>query len=257
MVINTETNEVIANLFIAPQDPDYTDPKTGVTITSYSFPQTVALSPDDKYAYVGTGSGDGRVIVIDVSTNKIVQTIEVERGIWDIAVAPDGKHVYAATGDDKIFVIDTATNITAALTGFGSPLDIAITHDGNYAYVPNNWNNTVFVIDTETNVVDRTVSVGQGPREIVFTPDGKTAYVTCDVATALPNESGTVYAGTVWVISTSEDSTSPQAASPVAEFPTQLLIVIILVTVIALSAGIIAVKIKPWKKPPAIAQRIL
>ena len=255
MVISTKTNKVTENIFIAPRDPDWTDPDTGVTIPSLSDPRSVALSPDDKYAYVGTS--DFRVIVIDVSTNRIVKTIEVERGIWDIAVAPDGKHLYATTSDDKIFVIDTATaKVTATLTGFGSPLGIAITSDGNYAYIPNNWNDTVLVLNTATNVVDKTITVGQGPRGVVFTPDGKHAYVTCDT-----DASGANYAGTVWVLSTSEDSTlsqaTPQATPSAAEFPAQTLIISGLVIIVAISAGIIFVKIKPMKKQSTKTQRML
>ena len=252
MVISAETNKVIENIFIAPRDSDWTDPTNGITIPSTSNPHSVALSPDDKYAYVGTN--DLRYIVIDVSTNKIVQTIEVESGIWGIVIAPDGKHLYATTGDDKILIIDTAANtVTATLTGFGSPLGIAITSNGNYAYVPNYWNDTVLVLNTATNIVDKTITVGQKPRGIVFTPDGKHAYVTCDT-----DSSAT--AGTVWVLSTSEDSTLSQAtpqATPAAEFPAQTLIISVLVIIVAISAGIIFVKIKPWKKQSTNTQRML
>jgi YVTN family beta-propeller protein len=256
MVISTKTNKVIENIFIAPRDPDWTDPTNGITIPSSSNPRCVALSPDDKYAYVGTS--DLRCIVIDVSTNKLVKTIELESGIWDIVVAPDGKHLYATTGLEKIFIIDTAANaVTATLTGFGSHLGIAITSDGKYAYVPDFWNNTVLVINTATNTVDKTITVGPEPRGIVFTPDGKHAYVTCDT-----DGSGTYDTGTVWVLSTSEDSTlsqaTPQETPPAtAGFPVQTLIISILVIVIAISAGIIFVKIKPWKKQSTNTQRTL
>ena len=243
MVISTKTNKVIENIFIAPRNPDWTDPTNGITIPSSSNPRCVALSPDDKYAYVGTS--DLRCIVIDVSTNKLVKTIELESGIWDIVVAPDGKHLYATTGLEKIFIIDTATNaVTATLTGFGSHLGIAITSDGKYAYVPDFWNNTVLVINTATNTVDKTITVGPEPRGIVFTPDGKHAYVTCDT-----DGSGAYDTGTVWALSISEDSTlsqtTPQATPPAAEFPTQTLIISVLVIIVAISAGIILVKIKP------------
>ena len=253
MVISTKTNKVIENIFIAPRDSDWTDPTNGITIPSSSNPHSVALSPDDKYAYVGTN--DLRYIVIDVSTNRIVQTIEVESGIWGIVIAPDGKHLYATTGVDKILIIDIAANsVTATLTGFGSPLGIAITNDGNFAYVPNYWNDTVLVLNTATNVVDKTITVGQKPRGVVFTPDGKHAYVTCDT-----DDSGT--AGTVWVLSTSENSTlsqaTPQVTSPAAEFPAQTLIISVLVIIVAISAGIILVKIKPWKKQSTNTQRML
>jgi YVTN family beta-propeller protein len=258
MAISTETNKVVENIFIAPRNPDWTDPTNNATLRSYSAPSAVAVSPDDKYAFVGTGQGDNRVIVIDVSQNKIVNELRVESSILDVAVSPDGKYVYALSGED-IFKIDTTTNTMATtLTGFGAALSMAITGDGKYAYVPNNWNNTVLVLNMATNVVYKTITVGQGPRGVVFAPDGKHAYVTCDT-----DGSGT--AGTVWVLSTNEGSNlpqatpstsensnlqqaTPQATPPATEFPVQTLIISVLVIVVAISAGIIFVKIKPWKK---------
>jgi YVTN family beta-propeller protein len=259
MVVSTETNKVIENIFIEPRNPDWTDPTNNASLRTPSAPRAVAVSPDDKYAYIGTG--DGRVIVIDVSTNRIVQTIELEVGIWDIALAPDGKHLYATTGIEKIFIIDTAANaVTATLSDFGSRslTGIAITSDGNYAYVTDTWSDTVLVLNTATNTVDKTITVGQGAREVAFAPDGKHAYVTCDT-----DSSGT--AGTVWVLSinggsnlpqatpsTSENSNlqqaTPQATPSDTEFPVQTLIISVLVIVVAISAGIIFVKIKPMKK---------
>jgi YVTN family beta-propeller protein len=255
MVINTETNKVTANITITPRNSDAN--VNGVTLTSFSDPDAVAISPDNAYAYVGTGSGDSRVIMIDASTNKIVNSITIgSDGIADIAIAPDGKHVYA-TSDDKIFIIDTATNtVTTTLTGFGSPMGIAITSDGKYAYTVNNWNDTVFILNTATNAVDRTVSVGQGPRGLAFTRDGKYAYVICDSSTALTDSPGASYVGTVWVISTGEAGASSQA-TPVAEFPVQFLAVVILVVIIIVSASFIVVKMKPWKKQSTNTEQML
>ncbi len=255
MVISTETNKVTEYIDIAPLNPDWTDPDTGITFPSTSDPRCVAFSLDDKYAYVGTS--DLRCIVIDVSTNKIVKTIELESGINNMVFAPDGKHLYATTGLDKILIIDTAANaVTATLTGFGSHQSIAITSDSKYAYVPNFWNNTVLVLNTATNTVDKAITVGPDPRGIVFTPDGKHAYVTCDT-----DGSGAYDTGTVWVLSISEDSTlsqaTPQATPPAAEFPVQTLIISVLVIIVAISAGIIFVKIKPWKKQSTNTHRML
>src|SRR5918993_1225982 len=52
------------------------------------------------------------------------------------------------------------------------------------AYVTNFSDNTVSVIDTATNTVTTTVSVGAGPRGVAITPGGAFAYVA--------NLSGTV-----------------------------------------------------------------
>jgi YVTN family beta-propeller protein len=247
---------VIANITVAPRNSNAN--VNGVTVFSFSDPDTIVVSPNDEYAYVGTGgAGDDRVMVIDLSTNKIVNSTTVGSGVADLAITPDGKYLYATTGDDKIFVIDTATDtVNTTLTGFGSPMGIAITSDGKYAYTENNWNNTVFVLNTATNTVDTTVSVGQAPRGLAFTPDGEYAYVICDTSTDFANSPGANYAGTVSVINTGTnpaptDSSIPTTTVPTAssspavpEFPIQLLVVVILVVVITVSAIIIVVKEK-------------
>ena len=254
-VISTANNAVIANITIAPRNSNAN--VNGVTLFSFSDPDTIVVSPNDEYAYVGTGgAGDDRVIVIDLSTNKIVNSTTVGSGIADLAITPDGKYLYATTGDEQIFVIDTATDtVNTTLTGFGSPMGITITSDGKYAYTENNWNNTVFVLNTATDAVDTTVNVEQGPRGLAFTPDGEYAYVICDTFTDNANSPGANYDGTVSVINTATnpvptDSSIPTTAVPTAsssqtvpEFPAQLLIIALAVfMIIVLSVIIIAKK---------------
>ena len=44
-------------------------------------------------------------------------------------------------------------------------------------YVTNNCGNTVTVIDTATNTIASTISVGNAPYRVAFTPDGTRAYI--------------------------------------------------------------------------------
>src|SRR5262249_51420063 len=75
-------------------------------------------------------------------------------------------------------VIDTATNTVVATIGVGSfPLSVAVTPNGQRAYVTNQSSNNVSVIDTATNAVMATVPVGLAPQGVAITPDGKLAYV--------------------------------------------------------------------------------
>jgi YVTN family beta-propeller protein len=56
--------------------------------------------------------------------------------------------------------------------------DVVVSPDGNYLYGANNDNKTVMVIDTGTNEVTSTISVGNLPRGIAISPDGGTLYVS-------------------------------------------------------------------------------
>jgi YVTN family beta-propeller protein len=54
---------------------------------------------------------------------------------------------------------------------------VAITPDGTEVYVTNTEGDTVWVIDTATNQITTTVSVGSSPAWIAITPNGTQAYV--------------------------------------------------------------------------------
>jgi YVTN family beta-propeller protein len=77
-------------------------------------------------------------------------------------------------------VIDTATNKVVATVAVGNvPFNVAVTPDGNHAYVANAGSSNVSVIDTVANTAEPTViTVGNSPVKVAVTPDGKRAYVT-------------------------------------------------------------------------------
>ena len=68
-------------------------------------------------------------------------------------------------------------------------MTVAISPDGARAYVNNHDSGTVSVINTASNTVVDTITVGSGPYGIAITPDGNRAYVAS-------------YDGTVSVIDT-------------------------------------------------------
>ncbi len=66
-------------------------------------------------------------------------------------------------------------------SGFNSPINVAITPDGQYAYVTDSGSNSVIVIDVASNTILSTpylTGVFSDPFGIAITTDGKYAYVT-------------------------------------------------------------------------------
>ena len=103
-----------------------------------------------------------------------------------VAITPDGTKAYVTNiGSFTVSVINTATNVAIGSPiplGNGQPYAVAITPNGDYAYVagavPAASTGSVSVIDTATDTVSATVSGGTNPRGIAITPDGAYAYST-------------------------------------------------------------------------------
>lgn len=143
------------------------------------------------FGYV-TNVDDNTVSVIDTSSDTVVATIPVGGFPDGIATTPDGTHAYVTNGfDSTVSVIDTASNTVAATIPVGSaPSAVAVTPDGTgpneidvrrhqpLAYVTNEADNTVSVIDTASNTVVATIPVRQEPNGVAITSDGIRAYVT-------------------------------------------------------------------------------
>jgi YVTN family beta-propeller protein len=141
----------------------------------------VAFTPDGSRAYVTNFDGN-TVSVIDTARKKVVDTIPVGDSPGAIAITPDGTQAYVMNLEDSnASVIATAKNTVVATipVDFGAT-GVAILADETYqpghedlrqpplAYVTNNDDNIVLVIDTASNTVVATIPVGQNPLAIAF-----------------------------------------------------------------------------------------
>jgi YVTN family beta-propeller protein len=88
------------------------------------------------FAYVAS-EADGTVSVIDTDTNKLMVTVPAGRHLDNVAVSPDGKHVYVTdlNPPGSVLVIDTTTNTVAATVSIANTEGIAVNPDGKHAYV--------------------------------------------------------------------------------------------------------------------------
>jgi len=98
------------------------------------------------------------------------------------SAAPAGRVLgYVANNGGGVSVIDTATNAvseTITDSGGSSPYMAAVAFDGTRGYVTNSVQNTLTVIDTPTNSVDRSIPVGNHPAGVAVAPGGGFVYVT-------------------------------------------------------------------------------
>ncbi|MFD4144121.1 beta-propeller fold lactonase family protein [Streptomyces sp. NPDC058572] len=114
--------------------------------------------------------------------SKVVGTVRREPGTVrrrgrEVSWRTRARARLAAAGVVVASVVLPVTNATPA----------AAVDGGTYAYVTNNASGSVSVIDTRTNLPapGSPITVGNGPKGVAVTPDGKQAYVTIDVGASI------------------------------------------------------------------------
>jgi YVTN family beta-propeller protein len=152
---------------------------------STSSPDAIAFRPLKNEAYVAHHSFvRGTVSIINTANRKEISTISLGEGFIPngVVFTPDGTKAYvtaynfsrAENGNDrsKVVVIDTKARRVTHILWFDQELEgIAITADGKQVYVSDREGDTVRVIHTETNQIDRDViSVGNFPSQIAIAP---------------------------------------------------------------------------------------
>jgi YVTN family beta-propeller protein len=78
--------------------------------------------------------------------------------------APAAPFAYVANADGNLSVIDTAANPPVVVATVGvRGLGVAVTPDGKHAYGTDKFDSIIALIDTATNTVVSTVTVGTNP----------------------------------------------------------------------------------------------
>lgn len=172
---------------------DTTTNTVSATIAVSVAANSIAFTPDGKYAYVPSTSN--ALSVIDTATNTISSTITVGALPSLIAITPDGKYAYVANQPpnrtccsalpNAISVINTATGaVSATIAGVTSVVGMVITPDGKHVYLVAEQYNTVWIIDTATNTTATNVVVPGLAYSIAVTPDGKHVYALSEDSSA-------------------------------------------------------------------------
>jgi YVTN family beta-propeller protein len=182
------------------------------TITVGQGPSSVALSPNGNSLLVTSFmNGDmntGTLSVINTATNMVTNTITGFSGPTGVAISPNGSRAFVTNFGsgapaspnslvgNTVSVVNLYTGQIIKTINVGlEPSAIAITPNGNFAYVTNSntfetpvnssvndvlaGQGTVSIINTNSNmVVAPTIEVGQDPSAITISANGKLAYVT-------------------------------------------------------------------------------
>ena len=164
----------------------------------------------DVFVLSNNGASDaGSSFSIDVSGDTEVGVATLGIAPVHAAITPNLSRIYVAnSGEDSVssYAPQSFTAVTTISLPLGSKPVFVGTTENATAYVANAGNNTVSVISVASNVVSKTLNVGNNPIALTETPDAKHVYVL--------NQGD----GSVSVISTADDTaagTIPVGGSPV------------------------------------------
>jgi DNA-binding beta-propeller fold protein YncE len=157
------------------------------TVVDIDEPFAVAVSDNGSRAYVSTAStAYDSILAFDMAANQAVAAHPVAHSVTDLAVSPDGMHVYAsrtAVNGADVAILDTETgkedSIGIADDASTTAACVRVSPDGRRLYVAANGPCAaeLVVVDTHTNRVANTIEIGSPIRDIALSADGATAYV--------------------------------------------------------------------------------
>jgi YVTN family beta-propeller protein len=188
--------------------------KKALAAIAHSAGAKSAATDPTYYAYVAAATG-GEVIEVNLATASIageITGLDTDNGV---AITPDGSTAYIADSGQYYVIADNLTTGTKTQIEVGPyPQDVAVAPNGSVVYATvtggdsgPGGSNVVAVINPATNTVTGDIQVGTAPRQVVFSPDSSTAWVTTEDGIF---EISTATSRVIRVIPDSNDGSGPQ-----------------------------------------------
>lgn len=144
----------------------------------------VRVDESGRRVYAATSDSRGsRLVVVDAETAQVQGAVPFDAPIRDVALCadgPDGRAAYVLTADPvhggAVHTVDLATNRIAPGASFGGwPTQLALSSDGNYAYIVDQ--DRVEVYSTLNNEILEATWFGAQPSCAEVGVDGERLYV--------------------------------------------------------------------------------
>jgi YVTN family beta-propeller protein len=179
VVSNPARNEVYCinrdSATVSVIDSTQTNPSTAVigSFNTAASPERGLVSPDGQFLFVSCLGGDNiTVIDLDAGTKIAQSPISVGSDPSGMTVANNKLYV-ANTWDNNVSIIDIDPASATRWQKLGynipvqnSPSDMAVRSDGAFVYVANSGSDSISVINTSTDTVVATLSVGDYPHRM-------------------------------------------------------------------------------------------
>jgi YVTN family beta-propeller protein len=147
------------------------------TIRVPASPHAVAFGPGGRRAY--TADHESNVVsVLDRRRRTVLGALRVDRSPHHLAVSGDGTLAVANYDAGTVNLVAPDGRMGRPIRVGRNPQSVGFAADGGHAYVVDEGDGTVSVVDVAARRVSATVRVGSSPRSVAVAPDGRTAYVT-------------------------------------------------------------------------------
>lgn len=136
-------------------------------------PKIVALTPDEKYAFV-SNFNSGTVSVISTRDYSVVKSIKVGRFPRGICFVDNGKYAYVANmGSHNLSMIDVdSLEVVKTIEDVGTPRHLVTSKDGKHVYISNaEKRGAIKKLDTSSNKIIAVAATGNTTRTIALSPD--------------------------------------------------------------------------------------
>ncbi|EPR71115.1 Sialidase [Cyclobacterium qasimii M12-11B] len=149
------------------------------TINIGNNPHEIAISPDQRFAYLSSYEAPGdKIFVVDLMKRQQVDTIHTGEyvRIHGAAFSPEGKHAYFTAGQTGYVVeVETANNTVTRAIPTGGKIShmVYLSPDGKDLLTANISSENISVINRESGALETLIPAGKGVEGMAFTPDGK------------------------------------------------------------------------------------
>jgi DNA-binding beta-propeller fold protein YncE len=181
VAVTSEANKAVLIVRVATGDI------TKVIPTNQAGSHMVGITADGTRGWTGD-MGSHTVSELDLVRGMSLRTIAVPAQPEAINVTPDGKEVWVgsnATG--TVSVVDPVTGtVSTAAEGFGWPYRVLYSPDARLVLMPDMRKEELRFIDRASRRELARLSLpGKGPQGIIFSPDGKYAFLSFSTGAAV------------------------------------------------------------------------
>ena len=152
-------------------------------IGNIGFPDGIAYAPDQQKVYVSDESGGGE-LVLDARAGTVVRTIPLDGEAGNTLFDPGSRCILVAVATkNQVWVIDPVSDRVLGrfeIAGAERPHGLAIDAARRIAFVANERDARLQIVDLRTMKVTGSVPVGQDPDVLAFDPGWQRLYVASE-----------------------------------------------------------------------------